>query len=161
LQQRIIIEGRLEELLEQEKSLETQISERAKQEETLWRQKSRIRWLKEGEKVTKFFHRSTIQCRMNNNITHIQNEQGVKVEKHEEIELELLNYFKQAHQEPQVDRMQAIGKIIENITKLIIEEHNQLLLKPVDLQEVENAVHQLKEGKMSGPDRFTSNWAYL
>ena len=34
---------------------------------------------------------------MNNNITHIQNEQGVKVEKHEEIELELLNYFKQAH----------------------------------------------------------------
>eukprot|EP00253_Pinus_taeda_P028043 PITA_28043 len=97
LQQRIITEGRSEELSKQEKSLETQISERAKQEETLWRQKSRIGWLKEGEKNTKKFHRSTIQRRMNNNITHIQNEQGVKVEKHEEIELELLNYFKQAH----------------------------------------------------------------
>lgn len=95
---------------------------------------------------------------MNNNITHIQNEQGVKVEKHEEIELKLLNYFKQAHQEPQVDRMQAIGKITENIPKLVTEEHNQLLLRPVNLQEVENVVHQLKEGNVSGPDGFTSNF---
>ena len=95
---------------------------------------------------------------MNNNITHIQNEQGTRVEKHEEIELELLNYFKQAHQEPQADRTQAIEKIIRNIPKFITEEHNQLLLKPINLKEVENAVHQLKEGKAQGPDGFTSNF---
>lgn len=77
---------------------------------------------------------------MNNNITHIQNEQGVKMEKHEDIEHELLNYFKQAHQEPQVDKSQAIEKITKNIPKFITEEHNQLLLRLVDLQEVENAI---------------------
>lgn len=54
--------------------------------------------------------------------------------------------------------MQAIGKITDNIPKLITEEHNQFLLRPVDLQEVENAIHQLKEGKASGPDGFTSNF---
>lgn len=43
---------------------------------------------------------------MNNNITHIQNEQGVEVEKHEEIVSELLNYFKQIHREPIADRSQ-------------------------------------------------------
>lgn len=53
--------------------------------------------------------------------------------------------------------MQPIGKITDNIPKLITEENNQLLLRPVDLQEVENAIHQLKEGKAPGPDRFTSN----
>lgn len=54
--------------------------------------------------------------------------------------------------------MQAIEKITENNPKLVTEEHNQLLLKPVKLQEVENAVHQLKEGKAPRPDGFTSNF---
>eukprot|EP00253_Pinus_taeda_P029733 PITA_29733 len=83
---------------------------------------------------------------------------GGKSRKNEEIELKLLNYFKQTHQEPQVDRMQAIGKITKNIPKVITEEHNQLLLRPIDLQEVENVVHQMKEGKASGLDGFTPNF---
>ena len=74
LQQKIITNGRSEDLVEQEKTLEMQRAEKEKQEETLWRQKSRIRWLKDGEKNTKFFHNTTIQRRMHNNITHIQNE---------------------------------------------------------------------------------------
>ena len=110
-----------------------QLAEKEKQEETLWRQKSRIRWLKDGEKNTKFFHSTTIQRRMHNNITHIQNEQSIRVEKHEEIETELLNYFKQVNREPNKDKSQAIEKITSNIPKLITEEHNQMLLKPVDL----------------------------
>lgn len=140
LQQRIIDEGHSEELSEQEKTLDLQLVERVRQEETLWRQKSRVRWLRYGEKNTKFFHSTTIQRRMHNNITHIQNEQGTKVEKHEEIEGALLHYLKQMHREPNGDRSQAIEKITRNIPKLITDEHNQLLLKPVDLQEVEQVV---------------------
>lgn len=124
----------------------------------LWRQNSRVRWLKYGEKNTKLFHSTTIQRMMHNNITHIQNEQGIKVEKHEEIESALLNYFKQMHREPNGDRSQAIEKITQNIPKLISEEHNQMILKPVDLQEVELAVRQLKAGKAPGPDGFTSKF---
>eukprot|EP00253_Pinus_taeda_P030007 PITA_30007 len=95
---------------------------------------------------------------MNNNISHIQNEQGAKIETHEGIESEFLNYFKQAHQEPNIDKMPAIDKILRNIPKLISEEHNHLLLIPVDLQKVEEAVRQLKAGKAPGPDGFTSNF---
>jgi len=76
------------------------------------------------EKKTQFFHSTTIQHRMNNNITHIENEQGAKVETHEEIESEFLNYFKQAHQEPHINRSLAIEKITRNIPKIISEEHN-------------------------------------
>eukprot|EP00253_Pinus_taeda_P026887 PITA_26887 len=86
IQQRMIIEGRSDELAKKEQSIENQILERDLQEETLWRQKYRVRWLKEGEKNTKFFHKTTLQRRMNNQISHINNEQGSKIETHEGIE---------------------------------------------------------------------------
>jgi len=95
---------------------------------------------------------------MNNNISHTHNEQGEKIENHTGIESEFLNYFKQAHQEPNIDRLPVMESILSNIPKSISEEHNQLLLRPVDLQEVEEAVHQLKVGKAPGPDGFTSNF---
>jgi hypothetical protein len=43
-------------------------------EEISWRQKSRIQWLKEGEKTTKFFHRSMIHRRFINCITKLEND---------------------------------------------------------------------------------------
>jgi len=94
IQQKMILEGRSEELSQKEQITENKIIERDLQEETLWRQKSRVRWLKEGEKNTKLFHKTTVQRRMINQISYVNNEQGNKVETHEEIEKEFLNYFK-------------------------------------------------------------------
>jgi len=95
---------------------------------------------------------------MNNFISHIKNEQGERIETHEGIEEEFLRYFKKSHQEPNIDRLPTIEKILPNIPKLITEEHNLLLLKPIQMQEVESAVKQLKAGKDPGPDGFTSDF---
>eukprot|EP00253_Pinus_taeda_P003782 PITA_03782 len=91
---------------------------------------------------------------MSNQISHINNEQGSKIETQEGIEQEFLKYFKKMNQEPNVDRTEAIDNITRNIPKLITEDHNLLLLKPISLQEVENAVHQLKAGKAPGCGRI-------
>ena len=80
------------------------------------------------------------------------------MEKHEEMEQELLDYFKGIHQEPLVNRQQAIDQITSLIPKLIMAEHNQMLLRPVSLQEFESAMVQFKDGKAPGPDGFTSNF---
>jgi len=39
-----------------------------------------------------------------------------------------------------------------------MEEHNQLLVRPVTLLEVETTMNQLKEGKAPRADGFTSNF---
>jgi len=83
LQQQIITKGHTIWTLEQEKRINTQLEERRKQEEIHWRKKSRIRWLKEGERNTKFFHRTIVQRRMHYNISFIQNQEGARLEKHE------------------------------------------------------------------------------
>jgi len=61
LQQKIIIEGQSEEKSREEGTLISQIEERKKKEEILWRQKSGVNWLREGEKNTKIFHQTMIQ----------------------------------------------------------------------------------------------------
>jgi hypothetical protein len=71
LQIQIRNQGITEELREQEALISQKLGERRVQEEILWRQKSRVQWLQEGDRNTKFFHRSTIQRRHVNHISHL------------------------------------------------------------------------------------------
>eukprot|EP00253_Pinus_taeda_P027023 PITA_27023 len=158
LHQRIITEGHMADTLAEEQSIHTQLEERRKEEEILWKQKSRIRWLKEGERNTKFFHRTIVQRRMHNNIPFLQKQDGTRIEQHEEIEKEFLTHFKEVHQEQNMDRGPTIDRIIQHVLKLITEEHNELLLKPISTQEVDTTMSQLKEGKAPGRDGFTTTF---
>jgi len=65
-----------------------------KQEEIFWRQKSRVQWLKEGERNTIFFHRSTMANRAHNRISSIKNEEGQIHQSHEGIEAMLVQHFR-------------------------------------------------------------------
>ena len=158
LQQNIINEGHTKGTMEQERQIQNQLEERRKQEEILWKQKSQIKWLKEGERNTKLFHRTTIQRRMHNTISFIQNQEEDRVENHAEIEEDFIHHFQAVHQEPQIDRQLAIERITKNVPKIITKEHNQLLLRPVSPQEVDLAMKQLKEGKAPGPNGFTTTF---
>ena len=60
IQQLIREQGLMDELKDWEMRVNQQMEDRKKQEEILWKQKSHILWLKEGECNTKFFHRTAI-----------------------------------------------------------------------------------------------------
>jgi hypothetical protein len=71
IQKICIQEGYNMERKNEESHLHQEWEKICKQEEILWRQKSRVQWLKEGEKNTKFFHRSRISRRTQNRILKI------------------------------------------------------------------------------------------
>ena len=71
----------------------TQIAERSKQEEIYWSKKDRIKWLREGERNTSFFHRSTIQHHMHNHINSLKNAECHTLENHQDMETKLVSYF--------------------------------------------------------------------
>jgi len=79
IQQEITNTGRSEEPAKEEGILVGQLEERQKQEEILWRQKSRVNWLREGERNTKFFHQAMVHRRQRNRIFSIKNNTGTRV----------------------------------------------------------------------------------
>jgi hypothetical protein len=151
VQSQIREQGISEDLKAQEAAISQKLEERKSQEEILWRQKSRIQWLKEGDRNTKFFHRSTIQRRHTNHITQLISDNGKIIHSHEDLEEELVAYYQNLLTEPQKDRSQAITRVTQHIPTLIMEEKNVTLLRPITLEEVDQALQDTPKGKAPGP----------
>lgn len=128
---------------------------RCQQEEILWKQKSRIQWLKEGEKNTKFFHLLAIDHRSANKILRIKDEQWTSFQRHHEILVLLINHFSQIALECSINREDAIRDLMTSISNLITEDQNKALNQVVTLEEVEEAVRDMPNGKAPRPDGFT------
>ena len=97
----LIIEGYIDERKEMAESLQQEWDNRCLQEEIFWRQKSRVQWIKEGERNTKLFHRSTIANRNNNRIVKLKGQHGIERNTHEEMEKVLLQHFRKLLRKPQ------------------------------------------------------------
>eukprot|EP00253_Pinus_taeda_P015369 PITA_15369 len=147
-----------EETCTQEKELTQQWHNRCKQEESLWKQKSRILWLKEGEQNTKFFHRSAMDYRSANKILELKNSEGEILRNHSDISALLSNHFSRIAQEPGINREASIQEITNAIPNSITEEQNWALRKTITMEEVEEAVRNMPNDKASGPDGFTINF---
>ena len=107
VQQKGMKKGFIEEVRTEDKTLLQEFILRNKQEEILWKQKSRIRWLQEGECNTKFFHKATIQHRHGNHMVRLKMVDGTHAETQEELELTLNDFFVDLMEEPDYDRNEA------------------------------------------------------
>eukprot|EP00253_Pinus_taeda_P003838 PITA_03838 len=155
LQQRIINEGRTEESSQKEGIILGKLEERRKQEEVLWRQKSRIKWLREGERNTRFFQQAMIHHRQRNRIFSIKNEGGERIVEQEGIEKVLMEYHKGILTESLMGRFEAIKEVCTAIPRIVTEDQNRALMRAASLEEVEEVVMSMKKGTAPGPDGFT------
>lgn len=158
IQQKIIDKWRSEELTEEEGLLLNTLEERRKQEEILWKQKSGIQWLKEGERNMKFFHKETLQHRHQNIIFSLKYNQGNRIIQRSEMENLMVQHFKEILTEPNIGREVDIERFSQHIPKLVTRDQNLALLRIIKKEEVEEAIKKMAKNKAPGPDGFIAEF---
>ena len=120
-----------------------------KRKEMYWAQNSRITWLKEGDRNTKFFHAIASNKRRKNSISSIEIE-GQAVEDPYLIKKEATVFFKGIFKEEHNNR-----PTFENLnfTQVTQEQASQLIL-PFSCEEIDSAVASCDSDKAPGPDGF-------
>ncbi|XP_021803305.1 uncharacterized protein LOC110747435, partial [Prunus avium] len=121
------------------------------QEALFWQQKSRVMWLQEGDRNTKFFHLTTIIRRRRNRIEKLQNDSGEWVENSNGLKELAVNYFLDLFSLPQRDYN---SSPIPNLFPQIMATDLTSLIANVSISEVKNSLFNIGGLKTPGVDGF-------
>lgn len=120
-----------------------------KAEEIFWYQRSRSKWLREGDGNTRYFHRIA-NGRRKNQITRLMVD-NEEVQSFEKIAKEVKEFFAHLYKKEDYER-----PIIGNLfSSTIPSEWAREIEKPFSEEEVFNAVFGMDEAKAPGPDGFS------
>uniref|UniRef100_A0A2N9G3M9 CCHC-type domain-containing protein n=1 Tax=Fagus sylvatica TaxID=28930 RepID=A0A2N9G3M9_FAGSY len=135
------------------KKLREELNELLEREEIAWRQRSRVQWLQEGNRNTKFFHNKATQRRKKNTIESLVDDQGTKHEEQQRIEQLIVDYFSQIYTS---SNPQNLEPIMEAVETSVTEDMNTKLSQEFTAAEVVQALHQMYPTKAPGPDEGLS-----
>ena len=82
--------GYTDDLKHKEQVLLVQLSDRERQEENYWKQKSRNQWLQEGERNIKLFHHTVVHNHQREKLMKLKKDNGKYDETREDMEKELV-----------------------------------------------------------------------
>ncbi|RVW90400.1 Transposon TX1 uncharacterized 149 kDa protein [Vitis vinifera] len=137
LVQRAFSKGELEELI--------------LREEIHWRQKARVKWVKEGDCNSKFFHKVANGRRNRKFIKELENESGLMLNNPESIKEEILKYFEKLYASPSGESWR-----VEGLDWSPIDGESASRLEfPFTEEEIYKAIFQMDRDKAPGPDGFT------
>ncbi|XP_021805547.1 uncharacterized protein LOC110749696, partial [Prunus avium] len=134
-----------------EESLVTEYNAVLEQEALFWQQKSRIKWLQEGDRNTKFFHLTTIVRRRKNRIEKLKNDNDLWVEEAEGLKELAVNYFLGLFSMTPRDHS---GLSMPNLFPSINDVDLNGLVARVDISEVKESLFNIGGLKAPGVDGF-------
>jgi hypothetical protein len=144
------IRGLSEEEKERKRRLVSDLECSLLQEEICWRQKSRIRWLKEGDKCTKFFHQVANANRRHNSIDSLI-VNGLPTSDPNTINSHIVNFYQSLFSEssswrPSVDNLEF---------EVLSVDKAASLEDPFEEREVREVILGMDRDKAPGPDGFS------
>lgn len=116
-------------------------------EETNWKQRTNIFWLREGDDNTKFFHSSAMARKEANKVTYLMDNDGTKVEDQDEMCRIVRDYFTSLFTvKDRTDMATMVGH------RQVTTEQNIMLSKEFTFDEFTLAIKQMHPDKAAGPD---------
>ncbi|KAH6797549.1 hypothetical protein C2S52_022103 [Perilla frutescens var. hirtella] len=118
-------------------------------EESMWHQRSRALWIKDGDKNSNFFHQKASQRKKRNTIRQIKNENGQWCSNRKGVERILKDYFIKLFL---TDVERNIDMVVNALESKVSANMNERLKRPFTSAEVLCAVKQMHPMKAPGPD---------
>lgn len=147
---RMEVEGATEDLRVERIAIMGDLWKEYRAEEAAWIQKSRMRWAKEGDRNTRFFHRVCKVRAAKKNINHLRFE-GRVLEDPQQIKIAVMKHFKSFFSQPAIER----SSIQCHNMKRVSEDQNRFLVEEFSEEEVFEAVKNFDAHKAPGPDGYT------
>ncbi|XP_070667358.1 uncharacterized protein [Malus domestica] len=121
------------------------------QEESFWCQRSRVKWLRDGDANTKFFHHSTLHRRRRNTIVKLKDKGECWVERPDQVRHLVENYF--------VDIFSSAGSrnwgsSLDCISHVVSDAMNMVLVALVSDDKIKEAALEMGCLKTPGLDGF-------
>ncbi|KAF3781752.1 Transposon TX1 uncharacterized protein [Nymphaea thermarum] len=134
--------------------LRQELSTALLEEESQWRQKARIKWLREGDGNKDFFQRVVKGRRVKNQILTME-DGGLEYEDQDMIQQICFNYFSSL-----LGTTDGSGEILPGLWdgEVVSEIENQSLFKPVTREEVKQLVFESDPDSAPGPDGFSASF---
>ncbi|XP_071926190.1 uncharacterized protein [Coffea arabica] len=124
-------------------------------EEGFWKQKARVRWLKEGDKNSKYLHAVVAERRSRAIIHRIRGADGFWVESGDLIGREAVSFFQGLFT---AESYPSTYEFLNAIPKLVTDQDNSGLMEPPTLAEVKKVVFSMDRESAAGPDGFTGEF---
>jgi hypothetical protein len=119
------------------------------------KQRSRVDWLKSGDRNTEFFHARSSIRRSQNRIKVLSYENGVILEEKEHINANIMSFYTGLYKAQDNIDVQAV---LELVPVKVTTEMNSRLCRPFEAIEIEKALFDMKPSKAPGADGFTAGF---
>jgi ribonuclease HI len=133
------------------KGIEVKLCELFEREEVMARQRSRVEWLREGDRNTAFFHARASARRRTNKIKVIIRNDGSRCTELAGIKSEVESFYEEMFS---TEPCGAINEVLDAIQNKVTDNMNDDLCKRVTNEEIKVALFQMGPTKAPGPDGF-------
>jgi hypothetical protein len=139
----------------EEKRIMESINEVLIQEEIWIKQRSRVNWLKSGDRNTAYFHAFASQRKRINSISTLQREDGSWCDDVEEIKEEVQGFYKNLYTSEGAPEMQGL---LDLVNEKVLQEDKANMDAEFTEEEVKKALFQMHPSKAPGVDGFTAGF---
>ncbi|PNX73217.1 ribonuclease H [Trifolium pratense] len=138
-----------------EKKLHAELNNILRQEELMWYQRSRAKWLTDGDRNTKYYHIKTVARRRKNNILMLKDSEGHWVDDAKKLQEMVNDFYKILFSNNNI----ACDWSQSEITYPMLERnYMDRLNAPINNEEVKCAIFSMKPWKAPGPDGFPAGF---